>query len=105
MKLCYTFEKRACIWLYRKTLILLEKIGTIMDAADGDWKVIAMKQVEQGKIDVVIVGTGAAGFYCALQLPESTNILMITKENVEHSDSFLAQGGICVLKDEDDYDS
>jgi len=83
----------------------MERIGTIVNAADGDWKVIAMKQVEQEKIDVVIVGTGAAGFYCALQLPESTNILMITKENVEHSDSFLAQGGICVLKDEDDYDS
>ena len=56
-------------------------------------------------IDVIIVGTGAAGLFCALQFPKESRILMITKENVEQSDSFLAQGGICVLKDEDDYDS
>ena len=60
-----------------------------------------MKQFKQ---DIVIVGTGAAGLFCALQFPETINVLMITKENVELSDSFLAQGGICVLKDEDDYE-
>lgn len=56
-------------------------------------------------MDVIIVGTGAAGMFCALQFPETTKILMITKENVEQSDSFLAQGGICVLKNEADYDA
>jgi len=30
---------------------------------------------------------------------------MITKSDVRSSDSYLAQGGICVLKDESDYDS
>ena len=30
---------------------------------------------------------------------------MITKSDAESSDSFLAQGGICVLRDEQDYDS
>ena len=63
-----------------------------------------MEQKKQD-IDVIIVGTGAAGLFCALQFPKETRILMITKENVEQSDSFLAQGGICVLKDEDDYDA
>ncbi len=55
--------------------------------------------------DVVIVGTGAAGLFCALQLPESMEITVITKEDAENSDSFLAQGGICVLRSEDDYES
>lgn len=55
--------------------------------------------------DVVIVGTGAAGLFGALQLPESTKITIITKEAVEDSDSFLAQGGICMLRSEEDYDS
>lgn len=55
--------------------------------------------------DVLIVGTGASGLFAALHLPKDKNILMITKDEVEHSDSYLAQGGICVLHDENDYDS
>lgn len=54
--------------------------------------------------DIVIVGSGAAGLFCALQLPADRNILIITKKDARDSDSFLAQGGICVLKSEDDYD-
>ena len=30
--------------------------------------------------DVIIVGTGAAGLYCALNLPEKMKILLITKQ-------------------------
>ena len=55
--------------------------------------------------DVVIVGTGAAGLFLALQLPPSLHITMICKKEAEESDSFLAQGGICVLKNEDDFTS
>lgn len=55
--------------------------------------------------DIFIVGTGCSGLYCALNLPRDKQILMITKSDVESSDSYLAQGGICVLKDESDYDS
>lgn len=55
--------------------------------------------------DIVVVGTGAAGLFCALKLPENRKITIITKDDAERSDSFLAQGGICVLKDEADYDS
>lgn len=55
--------------------------------------------------DVIIVGTGVAGCYGALNLPKEKRILMITKASLEESDSFLAQGGICVLKSDEDYDS
>lgn len=55
--------------------------------------------------DIMIIGTGAAGLFCALHLPKDKKILMITKEAADKSDSFLAQGGICVLKDESDYSS
>ena len=55
--------------------------------------------------DILVVGTGAAGLFNALQLPQSMDVLVITKEEADHSDSFLAQGGMCVLLDEDDYDS
>ncbi|WP_077612440.1 L-aspartate oxidase [Clostridium sp. Marseille-P2415] len=57
------------------------------------------------KTDIVIVGTGVAGLYCALHLPEDKTVRLITKSSVEMSDSFLAQGGICVLKNEEDYNS
>ncbi len=55
--------------------------------------------------DVLIVGTGASGLFAALHLPSDKKILMITKDQTENSDSYLAQGGICVLHDENDYDS
>lgn len=55
--------------------------------------------------DVVIVGCGVGGLFSALNLPRDKRIIIITKSDMESSDSFLAQGGICVLRDEDDYDS
>jgi len=55
--------------------------------------------------DVIIVGTGAAGLFCALNLPENLYIRMITKNGIETSDSYLAQGGIATLRDSLDYDA
>ena len=55
--------------------------------------------------DTVIVGSGVAGLFSALNLPREQDIILITKSDLESSDSFLAQGGICVLRDESDYDS
>ena len=57
------------------------------------------------KTDVVIVGCGVGGLYCALNLPKDKKIIVVTKSVASESDSFLAQGGICVLRDENDYDS
>ncbi|MBO5212769.1 MAG: L-aspartate oxidase [Clostridia bacterium] len=57
------------------------------------------------KADILIVGCGVAGLYCALNLPTDKNIIIVTKDEARKSDSFLAQGGICVLRDEDDYES
>ena len=69
-----------------------------------------MKNVSNSKennlqADVVIVGTGVGGCFSALNLSEDLSIIMITKSDLESSDSFLAQGGLCVLHDDDDYDS
>ena len=61
--------------------------------------------MKEKKVDVVIVGTGVSGLFHALNLPEDKRILMLTKADLESSDSFLAQGGICVMRDETDYDS
>ena len=57
------------------------------------------------KTDVLVVGSGCSGLYCALNLPGDRKITVVTKSDAESSDSYLAQGGICMLKDEADYGS
>ena len=56
--------------------------------------------------DVLIVGTGAAGLYAALNLPESVSILLISKRELSLSNSSLAQGGVAAVLDRinDDYE-
>ena len=53
--------------------------------------------------DILIVGSGCAGLYCALNLPKDKQITIITKSDAESNDSYLAQGGMCMLKAESDY--
>lgn len=57
------------------------------------------------KTDVLIAGSGCSGLYCALWLPRDKKITIISKSTLEKNDSFLAQGGMCMLKDESDYDN
>jgi len=71
----------------------------ITDTAEEVRKKITMKT------DILVVGSGCSGLYCALKLPAEKQITVITKSDLESNDSFLAQGGMCVLRDEDDYDS
>ena len=61
--------------------------------------------VENMACDVVIAGCGVAGLYAALNLPEDTQIVMLSKGRVDECDSMLAQGGICVLPEGDDYEA
>ena len=55
------------------------------------------------KTDILIVGCGCSGLYCALNLSKNKNITIISKSDLVSSDSYLAQGGICMLKDDEDY--
>lgn len=55
--------------------------------------------------DVIIVGAGVAGLNCALHLPKEKKILLICKGIPEKSDSYLAQGGICRMQGEEDFES
>lgn len=55
--------------------------------------------------DTVIVGSGVAGLFAALCLPGDREILVITKEDLKECDSYLAQGGVCVLKNIDDFNA
>ena len=59
----------------------------------------------QKNYDVIIVGTGVAGLFAALSISSDLSILMISKDKIKNSDSYLAQGGICTLKEPSDFDS
>lgn len=62
-----------------------------------------MKKSNHIKTDIIIVGSGVAGLFAALCLPRDKEILIITKEDLKECDSYLAQGGVCVLKSIDDF--
>jgi len=53
-------------------------------------------------VDVLIIGAGVSGLYCALNLREDINILVVCKDKVNCSNTYLAQGGISVAKGEED---
>lgn len=59
----------------------------------------------ENNTDILIVGCGCSGLYAALNLPANKKITIITKSDLESSDSFLAQGGMCMLKEKSDYAS
>lgn len=62
-----------------------------------------MKKENYIKTDTVIVGSGVAGVFAALCLPSDRDVLVITKDELKECDSYLAQGGVCVLKDAKDF--
>jgi len=52
--------------------------------------------------DVVIIGAGLAGLYAALNIDERFRLLVLAKENMDCSSSWLAQGGIAAAINRDD---
>ena len=49
-------------------------------------------------IDVLIVGSGVSGLYCALNLRKDLNIVVVCKDKISCSNTYLAQGGISVAR-------
>ena len=52
--------------------------------------------MEQLKTDVLVVGSGIAGLNTILSLPESMQVILITKHKLRTSNSYYAQGGVAV---------
>lgn len=54
------------------------------------------------EFDALIIGAGIAGLYTALHIDENYSCCILTKESVEISNSWLAQGGIAAAISTDD---
>ncbi|MBQ4137779.1 MAG: FAD-binding protein, partial [Clostridia bacterium] len=52
--------------------------------------------------DVLVVGSGLAGIYAALHINGDKSCALVTKVNIESSNSWLAQGGIAAVIDPSD---
>lgn len=57
-------------------------------------------------VDVLVVGSGVAGMYGALQFDENTDVMILSKYSKTTSNSNLAQGGVAAVLDltDDSYD-
>lgn len=53
-------------------------------------------------VDVLIIGSGVSGLYCALNLKNDLNVLVVCKDKINCSNTYLAQGGISVARNEYD---
>jgi len=55
------------------------------------------------EFDVIIVGSGIAGLYTALNISQGKKVLILTKDALSENNSSLAQGGIAAAMEEDDF--
>lgn len=62
----------------------------------------SLDELEVMHYDVLICGSGIAGLYAGLNISEDKKCLIITKSNIEHSNSYLSQGGIAAVLDPGD---
>ncbi|MFA7107392.1 MAG: FAD-binding protein, partial [Candidatus Izemoplasmatales bacterium] len=53
------------------------------------------------KCDVLIVGTGLAGLFTALNIKDDLNVIILSKTEISFSNSILAQGGIACEYNDD----
>src|SRR5207302_6844990 len=64
------------------------------------------KQTPHFFTDILIVGAGIAGLRAALAIPRHLDVLVVTKDKIQQSNSSFAQGGIAgVLSPEDRFEN
>jgi len=56
------------------------------------------------RYDVVIIGSGIAGLYAALNLPKTLKVLLINKSHPWECNTYYAQGGVTTAYDDADID-
>ncbi len=64
------------------------------------------KQTPHLFTDILVIGAGIAGLRAALEIPKEFDVLVVTKDQIQQSNSAFAQGGIAgVLSPEDRFEN
>jgi L-aspartate oxidase len=64
------------------------------------------KQTPHLFTDILVIGAGIAGLRAALEIPQGLDVLVVTKDKIQQSNSAYAQGGIAgVLSPEDRFEN
>src|SRR5271157_1621518 len=64
------------------------------------------KQTPHRFTDILVIGAGIAGLRAALEVPANLDVLVVTKDNIQQSNSAYAQGGIAgVMSPEDRFEN
>src|SRR5437762_9810917 len=64
------------------------------------------KQTPHFFTDILVIGAGIAGLRAALEIPTALDVLVVTKDKIQQSNSSYAQGGIAgVLSPEDRFEN
>src|SRR5438876_5375066 len=64
------------------------------------------KQTPHRFTDILVIGAGIAGLRAALEIPRDIDVLVVTKDSIQQSNSAYAQGGIAgVLSPEDRFEN
>ena len=58
--------------------------------------------MENKNVDVLIIGSGVSGLYSALNLDSNLDVLVVSKDKIDCTNTALAQGGISVARDKED---
>src|SRR6266436_3323301 len=64
------------------------------------------RQTEHRFTDILVIGAGIAGLRAALAVPANLDVLVVTKDSIQQSNSTYAQGGIAgVMSPEDRFEN
>lgn len=58
--------------------------------------------MENKNVDVLIIGSGVSGLYSALNLDSKLDVLVVSKDKIDCTNTALAQGGISVARTKED---
>jgi L-aspartate oxidase len=79
---------------------------TLMPAPQRYLVQFGPKQTPHIFTDILVIGAGIAGLRAALEVPSDLQVLVVTKDRIEQSNSTYAQGGIAgVLSPEDRFEN